>query len=84
MFIEGAGRHCPDEWGNSTVDGYYGCPDLDGDGIADLYDDNIEIGDPNSEEPNPLRDDGDGDGILMPMMCAKIHRQMPMLMVKGV
>ena len=65
VFIEGAERadHCPDEWGNSTVDGYYGCPDLDGDGIADLYDDNIEIGDQNSEEPNPLRDDGDGDGI---------------------
>ncbi|MGB1818289.1 MAG: hypothetical protein ACPHK2_01585, partial [Candidatus Poseidoniaceae archaeon] len=65
VFIEGAERadHCPDEWGNSTVDGYYGCPDLDGDGIADLYDDNIEIEDQDSEEPNPLRDDSDGDGI---------------------
>ncbi|MAY12989.1 MAG: hypothetical protein CMB21_04200, partial [Euryarchaeota archaeon] len=39
-FVEGAelADHCPTISGNSTVDGIFGCPDGDGDGIADQYD----------------------------------------------
>ncbi|MDC3245425.1 hypothetical protein OAT52_00500, partial [bacterium] len=35
MYIENASLadHCPDTWGNSSADGYFGCPDLDGDTI---------------------------------------------------
>ena len=38
-FVDGAtlADHCPSEAGNSTVDGYFGCLDIDGDGIADIY-----------------------------------------------
>ena len=40
-FVEGAelADHCPTVSGNSTADGIFGCPDGDGDGIADQYDD---------------------------------------------
>ena len=49
-FADGAvlADHCPTEAGNSTVDGYFGCLDIDGDGIADIYDD--EVGN-NSDTP---------------------------------
>ena len=52
QFIENAelSDHCPTISGNSTADGFFGCPDGDGDGIADQYDDvngSVEIG----EEP---------------------------------
>ena len=60
--------HCPSEWGNSTADGYYGCPDQDGDGIADQYDEIIDIpggntdgGDGGSAGINET--DADGDGV---------------------
>ena len=41
QFIENAelADHCPTISGNSTADGFFGCPDGDGDGIADQYDD---------------------------------------------
>ena len=66
-FFDGAvlADHCPTEAGNSTVDGYFGCLDIDGNGIADIYDD--EVGN-NSESPSngtnqtePM--DSDNDGI---------------------
>ena len=66
-FFDGAvlADHCPTEAGNSTVDGYLGCLDIDGNGIADIYDD--EVGN-NSESPSngtnqtePM--DSDNDGI---------------------
>ena len=48
--------HCPTEFGNSTADGFTGCPDSDMDGIADLYD---EI-----EDNTPVEQfDSDNDGI---------------------
>jgi hypothetical protein len=39
-FVEDAelADHCPTISGNSTADGIFGCPDGDGDGIADQYD----------------------------------------------
>lgn len=48
--------HCPTEYGNSTVDGFTGCPDSDMDGIPDIYDllDDLNAGIPI---------DADGDGI---------------------
>ena len=41
QFIEGAemADHCPTVSGNSTANDIFGCPDGDGDGIADQYDD---------------------------------------------
>jgi hypothetical protein len=40
-YIENAelADHCPTVSGNSIADGIFGCPDGDGDGIADQYDD---------------------------------------------
>lgn len=40
QYIENAelADHCPTISGNSTADGIFGCPDGDGDGIADQYD----------------------------------------------
>ena len=53
-FVAGAvmADYCPEISGNSTMMGYFGCPDSDGDGIANLFD-IIE-----------LPKDTDGDGIL--------------------
>ncbi len=41
QYVESAelADHCPTVSGNSTADGIFGCPDGDGDGIADQYDD---------------------------------------------
>ena len=58
QFVENAlmADHCPTEFGNSTADGFTGCPDSDMDGIADLYD---EI-----EDNTPVEQiDSDNDGI---------------------
>ena len=40
QFIEGAelADHCPTQFGNSSADGFFGCPDNDKDGIANIYD----------------------------------------------
>jgi hypothetical protein len=53
QFVAGAvmSDYCPQISGNSTMMGYFGCPDSDGDGIANIFD-MIDI---------PL--DSDGDGI---------------------
>lgn len=58
QFIEGAeiADHCPTEFGNSSADGYFGCPDDDGDGIANIYDDY----DDNQIDNQTLDSDGDG------------------------
>ena len=52
-FVAGAvmADYCPEISGNSTMMGYFGCPDSDGDGIANIFD-LIE-----------LPKDTDGDGI---------------------
>ena len=58
QFVENAlmADHCPTEFGNSTADGFTGCPDSDMDGIADLYD---EV-----EDNTPVEQfDSDNDGI---------------------
>jgi len=64
QFVVGAlmPDHCPTEYGNSTADGYYGCIDLDGDGIADLYDDDVEDL-TNSSSVENSSSDSDGDGV---------------------
>ena len=56
QFIEGAEQpdHCPTTSGNSTTDGYFGCSDGDGDGIADQYD----------EYNGTAPQDSDSDGVL--------------------
>ena len=55
-FIEGAEQpdHCPTTIGNSTADGFFGCSDGDGDGIADQYD----------ESNGTVSLDNDSDGVL--------------------
>jgi hypothetical protein len=68
QFVENAvlADHCPTEFGNSTADGYFGCIDTDGDGIADIYDDLIqdesemENQSNATNEPGPVDSDGDG------------------------
>ena len=66
-FVDGAvlADHCPTVAGNSTVDGYLGCLDIDGNGIADIYDDEVEN---NSETPSNETNqtgpvDSDNDGV---------------------
>ena len=56
QYVEGAEQsdHCPTIGGNSTVDGFLGCSDGDGDGIADQYD----------EVNGTLPQDSDSDGVL--------------------
>ena len=56
--------YCPDEFGNSTVDGYFGCLDADGDGIANIYDEVENETEPTTNETNETSlSDFDGDGI---------------------
>ena len=63
IFIQNASNadHCPDIWGNSSADGYFGCPDLDGDTIADMYDDDINLGVLDNQTQQSY--DADNDGI---------------------
>ena len=64
LFIAGAvmSDYCPEVNGNSTADGYAGCLDADGNGIADLF----EQTDSNSTDTNQTLGelDSDGDGVL--------------------
>ena len=66
QFVEGAvfGDHCPDEFGNSSLEGYFGCLDANGNGAADIYETVVLNGtEPNSNQTNssvPLDSDGDG------------------------
>ena len=65
-FVDGAvlADHCPTESGNSTVDGYFGCLDIDGDGIADIYDDDVgndsETSSNETHQTEPVDSDNDG------------------------
>jgi len=65
-FVDGAvlADHCPTEAGNSTVDGYFGCLDIDGDGIADIYDDDVgndsETSSNETNQTGPMDSDNDG------------------------
>ena len=60
IFIDGAvmSDYCPDESGNSTADGFNGCLDADGNGIADVFE-QVE----NSTETNDSVIDTDNDGV---------------------
>ena len=62
-FVEGARNadHCPAEWGNSSANMYFGCPDTDFDGVADQYDNYVGIG--GGEEVSQEEIDSDGDGV---------------------
>ncbi|MGY8735879.1 MAG: hypothetical protein ACKVHN_07465, partial [Candidatus Poseidoniales archaeon] len=71
QFVTGAelADHCPTEFGNSSADGYFGCLDVDGDGIADMYDDLIQ-NESQSNETNGMNEtnetasiDSDADGV---------------------
>ena len=68
QFVTGAelADHCPTEFGNSSADGYFGCLDVDGDGIADMYDDLIQ-NESQSNEANETNEtvsiDSDADGV---------------------
>ena len=65
-FVDGAtlADHCPTEAGNSTVDGYFGCLDIDGNGIADIYQDdesnNSETPSNETNQTGPVDSDNDG------------------------
>lgn len=65
QFVVGAelADHCPTESGNSTADGYFGCPDRDGDGIADMYDDEHNSGDTTNGTNETSVVDTDADGV---------------------
>jgi DNA-directed RNA polymerase subunit F len=63
VFIAGASQsdYCPDIAGNSTTDGYFGCLDTDGNGIADLFEqDETNETDTTNETELPVDTDGDG------------------------
>ena len=75
QYMQGAelADHCPTEFGNSTADGYFGCPDLDGDGIADMYDDIVELNSGNTtNETTTVDTDGDGVADLFDLCPATI------------
>ncbi len=63
VFIANATQpdYCPDVFGNSTADAYFGCLDQDGNGIADVFeqDDSNETNESNETTP-PLDSDDDG------------------------
>jgi len=57
QFIENAEfvDHCPLEFGNSSAQGFFGCPDEDNNGIADMYEESntsIILDDDSDEVPN--------------------------------
>jgi len=67
VFVDGAvlADHCPTEAGNSTMNGYFGCLDIDGDGIADLYDDDVGNDSESPENGSNQTEvmDSDNDGV---------------------
>ena len=65
VFIEGAllSDYCPEVNGNSTDDGYAGCLDVDGNGIADIFELN-ETNQTNQTNGTMTELDSDGDGVL--------------------
>jgi len=68
VFIEGAllSDYCPEVNGNSTGDGYVGCLDADGNGIADIFEQNEtnQTNDTNQTNGTVADLDSDGDGVL--------------------
>ena len=56
IFVEGASfaDYCPETSGNSTADGYYGCLDDDGNGVANMFEPIVEN--------NTTTDTGNDDG----------------------
>ena len=75
-FVEGANLsdYCPEIFGNSTANGYLGCIDLDGNNIADLFeenqttDDQVNENQTNNQTDNQANNtnattDSDGDGV---------------------
>ena len=62
VFIDGAllSDYCPEVNGNSTDDGYVGCLDADGNGIADIFEQN----ETNQTNGTVADIDSDGDGVL--------------------
>ena len=66
QYVEGAvmADHCPVDHGNSTADGFFGCLDVDGDGIADLYDDHVHgTSLPSTNGSSEAQEDSDNDGV---------------------
>ena len=75
-FVEGAilADYCPETYGDSSVNGYAGCIDLDGNGVADLFEENQTIDDQVNENQTDNQTDNqanntnattdsDGDGV---------------------
>ncbi len=63
VFVIGAVQadHCPDTFGNSTANGFYGCIDDDGNGIPDQFQQQeTNETDEGNETQTPLDTDGDG------------------------
>ena len=63
VFVIGAVQadHCPDTFGNSTANGFYGCIDDDGNGIPDQFQQQeTNETDGGNETQTPLDTDGDG------------------------
>ena len=67
VFIIGAlqADYCPDIAGNSTADGYFGCIDADGNGVADLFEQNQTDDTDDSNDTNQANStlDSDNDGV---------------------
>ena len=67
VFIIGAlqADYCPDIAGNSTADGYFGCIDADGNGVADLFEQNQTDDTDDSNDTNQTNStlDSDNDGV---------------------
>ena len=71
VFVIGATTpdYCPNVFGNSTADGYFGCLDADGNGVADLFEQNQtdDTGDSNGTDNTNQTNttlDSDNDGVL--------------------
>ena len=59
VFIIGATTpdYCPNVFGNSTANGYFGCLDADGNGVADLFEQNQtdDTDDSNDNTTRPIQ-----------------------------
>ena len=71
VFVIGATTpdYCPNVFGNSTADGYFGCLDADGNGVADLFEQNqTDDTDDSNQTDNTNQTnttlDSDNDGVL--------------------
>jgi len=58
-FFPGAiqSDYCPDQFGNSSTDGIFGCPDEDGDGVADLLESTGEQQEQDDSDNSSLTND---------------------------